>query len=84
MECFMPAIIAAWNSGPAQPHIQWARNTHQALQPFAVKATYVNFMSDEEQSLVPAAYGHNYERLVALKRRFDPENVFHRNANIKP
>lgn len=84
MECYMPVILGAWNSGPAQPHIQWVRNTYQALQPFSVSATYVNFMSEEEKAHVPTAYGKNYARLVALKQRYDPQNVFHNNTNIKP
>jgi FAD/FMN-containing dehydrogenase len=45
---------------------------------------YVNFMTEEETDRVAAAYGANYTRLVALKRRYDPDNVFHVNQNIKP
>ena len=60
------------------------RETVEAMRPFASGA-YVNFMSDEPGEAVRAAYGpHKYERLVALKRRYDPENVFRHNQNIAP
>ena len=45
---------------------------------------YVNFMTEEEGTRVSAAYGPNYPRLVAIKQRYDPENVFHINQNIVP
>jgi FAD/FMN-containing dehydrogenase len=52
------------------------------MQPFASGA-YVNFMSDEPADRLRAVYGADkYERLVALKRRYDPENVFRHNQNI--
>ena len=41
-------------------------------------------MTDEEGDRVAAAYGSNYERLVEIKRRYDPDNIFHKNQNIKP
>jgi FAD/FMN-containing dehydrogenase len=44
----------------------------------------VNFMTAEESGRVAAAYGKNYGRLVEIKRKYDPENVFHLNQNIKP
>jgi hypothetical protein len=80
----MPVIVATWNDGPAEPHIQWARNTYASYKPYTIDETYVNFISSEEQSIVPAVYGGNYERLRELKRCYDPENVFRLNANIKP
>ena len=45
---------------------------------------YVNFMTEEEGDRVRAAYGGNYDRLVQIKRRYDPENVFNMNHNIVP
>jgi Berberine and berberine like len=48
----------------------------------ASAAGYVNFMTEEEGNRVAAAYGSNYDRLVQIKRRYDPENVFHLNQNI--
>ena len=64
--------------------IEWAREFFQASAPYASAGAYVNFMTAEESDRVAAAYGANYERLVAIKRRYDPENVFHLNQNIKP
>jgi len=45
---------------------------------------YVNFMTEDEKERVSAAYGPNYERLVAAKTRYDPRNLFRNNQNIKP
>jgi FAD/FMN-containing dehydrogenase len=67
-----------------QKCIMWARNFFKATAPHASAGAYVNFMTDEEGDRVAAAYGPNYERLVEIKRRYDPDNVFHMNQNIKP
>ena len=64
--------------------IGWARELHQALAPFATGGVYVNFLTQEEQERIPAAYGGDYERLVALKNNFDPTNLFRLNQNIPP
>ena len=62
----------------------WARDFFKASAPYASAGAYVNFMTDEEGDRVAAAYGSNYERLVEIKRRYDPDNIFHKNQNIKP
>jgi FAD/FMN-containing dehydrogenase len=79
-------LTAAWEDGEASPHIAWLRSCWTALEPFATKEAYLNFMDDpgEEPVLVQTAYGANYKRLVALKNRYDPDNFFHINQNIKP
>jgi FAD/FMN-containing dehydrogenase len=64
--------------------IGWARKVFQATAPFATGGVYVNFLTQEEQGRVPAAYGGNYERLVALKQKYDPTNLFRVNQNIGP
>ncbi|MBD2527746.1 FAD-binding oxidoreductase [Nostoc sp. FACHB-133] len=64
--------------------IAWAREFFQASAPYASAGTYVNFMTEEEGDRIVAAYGANYERLVQIKKRYDPENIFHLNQNIKP
>jgi FAD/FMN-containing dehydrogenase len=64
--------------------ITWARAFYAAAAPFASGGAYVNFMTGDEAARVPAAYGENYTRLVDLKRRFDPDNVFRTNQNIAP
>jgi FAD/FMN-containing dehydrogenase len=48
------------------------------------KRAYVNYLSDDDDDRVHQAYGPNYDRLVELKRRYDPSNLFRLNQNIKP
>jgi FAD/FMN-containing dehydrogenase len=64
--------------------VAWARELFQAAAPFATGGVYVNFLAQDEQGRVPAAYGGNYARLVALKREYDPGNLFRVNQNIGP
>ncbi|WP_217645432.1 FAD-binding oxidoreductase [Oceanisphaera psychrotolerans] len=64
--------------------IAWARKFFKASTPYASAGVYINFMTEEEGERVKAAYGPNYERLVQLKRQYDPENLFHLNQNISP
>jgi hypothetical protein len=64
--------------------IDWARELFHAAAPFATGGVYVNFLTQEEQDRIPAAYGDNYERLVTLKRKYDPDNMFRINQNIRP
>jgi FAD/FMN-containing dehydrogenase len=80
-------INAVWLPGDAarDEHVRWARECYAALEPFATGRTYVNFLADEGQQRVRAAYGEErYARLVALKRAQDPDNVFRLNQNIDP
>jgi FAD/FMN-containing dehydrogenase len=80
-------INAVWLPGDAarDEHVRWARECYAALEPFATGRTYVNFLADEGQQRVRAAYGEKrYARLVALKRVHDPDNVFRLNQNIDP
>jgi hypothetical protein len=76
--------LAAWEDDGEERHVQWMRRSWQALQRFAGTRLYVNFLDDEGTARVRAAYGPNYEGLVALKNKYDPDNVFHLNQNIKP
>jgi FAD/FMN-containing dehydrogenase len=79
-------IVGAWAPNDPDParHVAWVRNFWSALAPYA-GGVYVNFMSDEPQSAVQAAYGsHTYARLVALKKKYDPANFFRFNQNISP
>ena len=64
--------------------IAWARDLYDRLKPHAQTGGYVNFMTGEEQKRISAAYGDNYPRLAALKQRYDPENLFRLNHNIRP
>lgn len=65
---------------------EWVRAFWEAMLPHASGVgSYVNFMTDIEEERVKAAYGAaKYERLARIKAEYDPENVFHRNANIRP
>ena len=65
-------------------HIQWTREFWTAVEPFASGDVYVNHLDAEEATRIRAAYGPDYERLVALKNKYDPTNLFRLNQNIKP
>jgi hypothetical protein len=80
-------IVAAWNADEGQNeerHIAWVREFRAALLPYARKGVYINFLGDEGEDRVQASYGVNYERLIDLKNKYDPTNVFRFNQNIKP
>lgn len=64
--------------------IAWARAFFDASAPFSLGSVYVNFLTADESERIGAAYGQNYERLVAVKDRYDPQNIFRHNQNIKP
>ena len=74
-----------WESpSESDKNIQWTRTAWSALRPFLVEGSYGNYVSDEGDLFARAAYGPNYERLVALKNKYDPMNFFRMNHNIKP
>ena len=62
----------------------WCKDYYDALHPYSAGGAYSNFMMDEGQERVKASYKQNYERLVRIKRAYDPENLFRVNQNIKP
>ena len=64
--------------------IAWARRLYEAATPFAAGSVYVNFMPEDEVRRVENAYGANYRRLAEIKRRYDPDNRFRVNQNIRP
>ena len=67
-----------------EENISWVHSTFDALRPHTTDAVYVNYMAADEPERVRSAYGPNWGRLVALKRTWDPDNVFHLNQNIDP
>jgi FAD/FMN-containing dehydrogenase len=80
-------ISAVWLEGDprADEHIRWTRDFYAAVEPHAGGRVYVNFLGNEGEERVRAAYGgEKYERLRTLKRRYDPTNVFRLNQNIRP
>jgi FAD/FMN-containing dehydrogenase len=76
---------AAWFSpdDDARPHREWSNGLWEAMRPWSI-GTEVNHLLDEGPERVRAAYGDNYSRLAALKRAWDPDNVFRLNQNIRP
>jgi FAD/FMN-containing dehydrogenase len=79
-------IVGSWMPDDAEPdrHIAWVRETFDAVAPFS-KGVYVNFTSDDASTRVRSAYSdEQWKRLVALKAKYDPTNVFRLNANIPP
>jgi FAD/FMN-containing dehydrogenase len=84
---FNLSAMATWpDAALDDEHIQWARDTAAAVEPWSVSGGYANYMqADEPIERVRAAFGEeSFERLRALKRRYDPDNVLRRNQNIPP
>ena len=79
-------VIVGVDPDPAnnQRIIEWARSFWDALHPFSAGGAYVNFMMDEGEDRIKATYRDNYDRLVALKNKYDPNNLFRVNQNIRP
>ena len=80
-------INAVWTEDTAEGerHIAWARDFYSAMQQHAGDRVYVNFLGEEGADRVRQAYGaRQYERLVGLKRAYDPTNFFRMNQNISP
>ncbi len=80
--------LFAWsvweNPSDSETNIQWTRKCWKAMEPFLVSGSYVNYVADEGEASARAAYGPNYDRLVALKNKYDPTNFFRMNHNIQP
>jgi FAD/FMN-containing dehydrogenase len=62
----------------------WSKQYWEAVHPYTTKAAYLNFIGDEGEDRVKAFYGDNYARLVTIKSKYDPNNLFRVNQNIKP
>jgi len=79
-------IVTKWvHLRESGKHIQWTRDFEAAMRPYSTGGVYVNFLGEEGEDRVIAAYGRaKYERLAALKRKFDPTNFFRLNQNIRP
>jgi FAD/FMN-containing dehydrogenase len=80
-------VIAGVHSDPGSaPTLKkWAKDYWAAVHPFDLGGAYPNFMMDDEgDARLKATFGDNYKRLAALKKKYDPENLFHVNHNIRP
>jgi FAD/FMN-containing dehydrogenase len=85
-DSFNCLVVAEWlDPQDDEKNIAWARSAYHALRPYLARESYVNYLPDDEaRSAIEQAYGPNYERLVALKKRMDPTNLFHLNQNVSP
>lgn len=68
----------------AEKITKWCKDYFEALHPYSSGGAYTNFMMDEGQDRVKASYKENYNRLVSIKNKYDPKNLFSVNQNIKP
>jgi FAD/FMN-containing dehydrogenase len=72
------------NPSGTEKNVQWTRECYEALRPFLAAGAYGNYVTDEGEGIAREAYGPNYDRLVALKNKYDPTNFFRMNHNIAP
>jgi FAD/FMN-containing dehydrogenase len=79
-------VICGIDSNPANAQAlkAWAKGYWDALHPYNLKGAYLNFMMEEGEERIRATYGDNYDRLAAIKKKYDPANFFRVNQNIKP
>jgi hypothetical protein len=77
---------AAFQAGsvPRQSVTQWVRRITDSLEPYSGDRIYLNYVTDQGEAGVRAAFGNHYQKLVTLKRKYDPTNLFHLNPNIPP
>jgi FAD/FMN-containing dehydrogenase len=82
---FAPVIAGMWpDPADNEANIRWVRDYYAAIAPHSDAGGYINFASPDDQDKVADNYGANYRRLGEIKRRYDPDNLFHLNQNIKP
>lgn len=79
-------VAGVWTDPPATAeNVAWVRETYGELQPYLADRRWLNYLGDDDRGdAVRAAYGPNYDRLLEVKRRYDPENVFRLNHNVNP
>lgn len=79
-------VIAGMWPDPAEndANTRWVRDYYDATAPHSEEGGYINFMAGDDQNRIRANYRGNYDRLVDVKKRYDPDNLFHLNQNIKP
>ncbi len=78
-------ILSQWSDATdSDRNVQWTRALFAAMEPHLEESVYVNNLGDEGSGRIHAAYGENYQRLAAVKRTYDPDNMFRANQNIDP
>ena len=80
------SVIVGVDPDPAKKDLitNWARDYWTALHPHSAGGAYVNFMMDEGEERVKATYGKNFAKLQKVKKKYDPQNIFRSNQNIRP
>jgi FAD/FMN-containing dehydrogenase len=82
---FATVIAGMWpDAADNEANIAWVRSYYDATAPESEEGGYINFMSGDDQERIKANYRGNYDRLVDVKRTYDPHNLFHFNQNIRP
>jgi FAD/FMN-containing dehydrogenase len=82
---YAPLIVSQWvDAAGSEKNVAWARDLWRALHAYAGGGVYVNDLDHDDADRVRIAYGANYQRLAALKKKYDPNNFFRLNPNIKP
>jgi FAD/FMN-containing dehydrogenase len=82
---FATVIAGMWpDPSDNEKNTEWVKGYYRALEPHSEAGGYVNFMAGDDQDRIRANYKDNYGRLAAIKRTWDPDNLFHLNQNIKP
>jgi FAD/FMN-containing dehydrogenase len=79
-------LTTTWlDAADSEANVTWTQETFEAARPYFAPRRWLNYLGDDEKpDAIRAAYGPNYDRLVEIKRRYDPENVFHLNHNVDP
>lgn len=78
-------VLRMWQDpADSEANVEWGRRCFRVAEPFLKGGAYVNYLGDEGEARVRAAYGANYDRLALIKKKYDPTNFFHHNQNIKP
>jgi FAD/FMN-containing dehydrogenase len=79
----LPSVWLDWTATDA--NVAWTREAHAALSEHLSERRWLNYLGDDQgDDAIRGAYGPNYDRLVEVKRRVDPDNVFRHNHNIRP
>jgi FAD/FMN-containing dehydrogenase len=82
---FAMVVVSAWaDPTDDKANIGWVRGYSDAIAPHSEVGGYINFMDGDDAERVRANYGGNYDRLLEVKRKYDPDNLFKINQNIVP
>ena len=82
---FATVIAGVWpDPVDNEKNTKWVKDYYKALEPHSLAGGYVNFMAGDDAGRVQENYKENYGRLVSIKKKYDPSNLFHMNQNIKP